>query len=746
MNKIVKFSLLCFAGLQAAGAYAQSEPTKAETDSIDAFYNDLDELVVSARKEVVKSDGDKLTYDLEQDDSSKGQNLLDAMRKVPMVQVDGQDNITVKGSGNFKIFVNGKEDPMLTANYQKVFKAMPASSVSKIELITEPGAKYDAEGTAGIINIVTEKKQTKEGYTANVSLSASNRDVNASLYGRMKYGNFTADANFNYGESITGQKNNSTSTTVYDDNPTNHRQVAHVSFNSTYNFLNGGINMSWEPNAKNLFTAGGNIMRMSAKTGDLSNLTEMLSASNDLQWSMLQKSKMRMGFTSASVNTSYRHNFNDAGQNLILTYYFNYGYNPFRFTTHNEETVNYASPYDWSRQKSMNYNREHTAQIDYTLPLQDEKHTIEAGAKSVFRHNTADSRQLNGATEEELAVDPDNIVDARQIQDVYALYASYKGVFGNVTASGGVRYERSHMGIDFLKGGYDNFRTDLNDVVPNAAVTYNFSPANNLRLAYQMRISRPGLEQLNPFRMSYVETEVRMGNPNLESEKYHNITLTYSNFGQILGGNISLEASRSNNTIEERIYYDDNVQYTTYGNLGRRNRLQLNGFLMINVNNNMRISLNGAVNYSQIKSTNLGLENHGWNGNAGVSWNYTGPWKLKFGAYGGWSSGDISLQGKWYGYNYYGISIGRSFLKEDALSVTINANNFLTSHNTFKSKNWSGSTHSMSKRRLQNWRVGISLSWNFGKLTDRVKQTGADMQNSDLKEKSDKGQGGGFGI
>lgn len=78
--------------------------------------------------------------------------------------------------------------------------------------------------------------------------------------------------------------------------------------------------------------------------------------------------------------------------------------------------------------------------------------------------------------------------------------------------------------------------------------------------------------------------------------------------------------------------------------------------------------------------------------------------------------------------------------------MTINANNFLTSHNTFKSKNWSGSTHSMSKSRQQNWRVGISLSWNFGKLTDRVKQTGADMQNSDLKEKSDKGQGGGFGI
>ena len=108
------------------------------------------------------------------------------LRKVPMVSVDGQDNIQLKGESGFKIYVNGRPDPTLSENASAIFKAMPASAVSKVEVIADPGAKYDAEGTAGIINIITERKTRQTGYNGSASLSASNRDISAGLFGAAK--------------------------------------------------------------------------------------------------------------------------------------------------------------------------------------------------------------------------------------------------------------------------------------------------------------------------------------------------------------------------------------------------------------------------------------------------------------------------------------------------------------------------------------------------------------------------------
>ena len=746
-RKVISSALLMLYG--SLSGMAQTPATEAVPDSLmGATYDDLQEVVVSATKQVVKSDGEKLTYDMEQDNTSKGQNLLDVLRKVPMVQVDGQDNITIKGSSNFKIYVNGREDQMLTSNYQRVFKAMPAESVQKIEVITEPGAKYDAEGVGGILNLVTEKKQTKEGYAGTVSVSASNRDLGGSLYGRMKYGNVTADANVNYNDGRPfSQTNTNDNITTDEASDLNYRQVSEGRQRFGYYFLGGGLNLSWEPNEKNLFTVGANVFDMQANIKDFTQTTRMYSRDGEQQWGIRQSYGGYMKNLSASANTSYLHKFNDKGQNLVITYFFDFGRGPLSVLSHNENELNRDWYDGYMRTYNCDYDRSHTVTADYTLPLKEEKHTIEAGAKGIFRRNTADSHQLNGKTEDTLVEDKDNSFVTRQIQNVYALYAAYTGVFGPVTAKGGVRYEHTYMGMDFLSGNMDNFRRKLDNVVPNAAVTYNFSMASSLRLAYQMRISRPSLSQLNPFRQKIQETEVEMGNPNLRSEEYHNLSLTYSNYGMKFGGNVQLSGSQSNNTIEEYLYYEESVKYQTFGNLGKRRRVELSGYFNYNITSDMRLSLYGGINFTSLKSGDDKLRNHGWNGNLGGSWNYTGPWKLKFGAYGGWNTGDISLQGKWCGYHYYGVSVGRSFLKEDALTVTVNANNFLSDHSTFKNKSWADGRYSVGHWRNRNWQVGVTLSWNFGHLTDRVKSTGAETENDDLKSTGNKqGQGGGVSL
>ncbi|MBP7181111.1 MAG: TonB-dependent receptor, partial [Dysgonomonadaceae bacterium] len=127
----------------------------------------LDEISVVAQKPLVKVDIDKLVYSAKDDPEATTSNVLDMLRKVPMVTVDGEDNIQLKGSSNYKIYLNGKPSNMISSNPSQVLKSMPANNVKDIEVITEPGAKYDAEGVGGIINIITDKR-SDDGYSGSV--------------------------------------------------------------------------------------------------------------------------------------------------------------------------------------------------------------------------------------------------------------------------------------------------------------------------------------------------------------------------------------------------------------------------------------------------------------------------------------------------------------------------------------------------------------------------------------------------
>lgn len=174
----------------------------------------LEEVVVVAKKKLVESDGATLTYNVEDDPDSQTNNTIEMLRKVPMVTVDAEDNIKVNGNSNFKILINGKEDPMLSGDVSTILKSMPAATIKKIEVITEPGAKYDAEGTGGILNIITIGKQSLEGFMTNYSARISNRNYGLSFYGRTKINNVTASANINYSDALNIGYTNTNNTVV----------------------------------------------------------------------------------------------------------------------------------------------------------------------------------------------------------------------------------------------------------------------------------------------------------------------------------------------------------------------------------------------------------------------------------------------------------------------------------------------------------------------------------------------------
>ena len=161
--------------------FIASAQTKADSLRADSIFKSLElqEVEVVKQKSLVKSDIDKITYNIEDDPDSKSNSILEMLRKVPMVTVDGEENIQVNGSSSFKVYVNNKPNQMMTNNPKEVLKSMPANSIKRIEVITNPGPKYDAEGVGGILNIITHG-QGVEGYTATFSGNVSNRGAGGS--------------------------------------------------------------------------------------------------------------------------------------------------------------------------------------------------------------------------------------------------------------------------------------------------------------------------------------------------------------------------------------------------------------------------------------------------------------------------------------------------------------------------------------------------------------------------------------
>lgn len=690
----------------------------------------LDELVITAPQNIISSDGGSVTYNLDNDDSVKGQSLLDALKKVPMISVDGQDKIYINGDSNFKIYVNGKEEPMLEGNASTIFKAMPADAVAKIEVVIEPGANYDAEGSGGILKLTTERKQRDDGYSGSVSASVSNNDYSGSIFARMKYSRISADANVNYSSSLAGQENLQDYSVTDLTNPENYRQEISQNQKIGFRFVNASLNMSYEHDDNNLFSLGASVMNMDGRIKSLFARTGMYDSSSRLLWSYDRNLWGTIKMLSATGNASYQHNFGNTGHRIIAAYLFNFGSNPLDVTSHSESGYNYEPTIPYMGNLNENYTREHTFQLDYANPFNGDKHKLEAGAKVILRHNSAFGSTLYGIFPDAMTADDKSDVNLRQNQNIYAAYTSYTGHFGNWGAVAGLRYEHTMMEMDYRNDNGSDFTKHLNDFVPNAAVTYSLSPMSNLRLSYQMRIRRPSLQQLNPYQMDIFQTIVQEGNPNLESEKSNEFAFTFSKFGRIVGGNVSVRYKFTDNAIEQLSYNEGTVLHVTNANIGNVSEYSADGFMNVNITQKMSLTLNGRIAYVHMRARIY--RNHGWTGNYGVNWNYTGPADIKFSVYGGQNINQITLQGSMSGWYYYGLGISRDFLKDKSLNIALNASNFLAKYSVFKSHSRTETSYSENSFHNRSWRVGISATWSFGNLKSQSRKVELNISNDDL--------------
>lgn len=703
---------------------------------IENHTSKLNEVTVVTTMPLIKSDGNKISYNIKQDPTSKTSSVIEILRKVPLVTVDADDNIRVNGSSDFKIYVNGKPNPMLSSNVKTILKAMPASSIQKIEVITDPDAKFDAEGIGGILNFVTETKQKFDGYLANIQLQLTNRQEALGLYGRVKVNKVTASALFS-GAFLPPSKQVGNAVTNYHTTGT-YLESSTRQAPQTVHYIGGNFDLSWEPDTLNLFTVSANIQSVNAGI-DLAGDSRMFLSTGIPLWSYKMNGFANVENIGISSGTSYQHTFGKPGHHLIISYQFDYGKNDLDVKQYYNDLENYFAYAPYTYQDKNNGNSSHTIQADFALPVTNDKHLIEVGAKGLFRRNRADSRILTGQDEISAKPNDDDGVNMNQFQDIAVLYGSYSGKYGNFNLGAGLRYEYTHMGVDFTLGKYNNFTTILNDIVPNISLDYNFNSQSNFRVAYSTRISRPSISELNPYYMKISEETGQKGNPNLNSEKSHNISLTYSNFIGKVSGRVSLAYNLSNNHISQVAITDDTSIIYTYENCGRRNRGQFAAYINWQIIPRMNLSLNSTLSYSHFNTHSSIPSSAGWDGNIGLNWNYMLPSNWRFSVYGTWNSRRPTVEGYIGGFYSYGLGINKSFLKNNMLNVGITAGSFLQRYTTFKSYVSNAQVSNWTINKKENWSIGISVAYTIGNLYSDVKKTNTGSFNDDKVQTEEKG-------
>lgn len=703
----------------------------------------LDEVSVVAQTPLVKVEIDKLTYNLKDDPESATSNVLDMLRKVPLITVDADDNVQLKGGSNFKIYLNGKPSNMLASNPSQVLKSMPASSIKDIEVITDPGAKYDAEGVGGIINIVTDKR-VDDGYVGSVGSGVDSRGgYNANGYITLKYGKFGVTGNGNYYRFKSPESESRFERRDFSVEPeTILKQNGLSGYDGTGGYMSGLI--SYEMDSLNLFSISLNGYQ--GKGTSTTNTNVNSTGNYNYNYDRISESTNEYG--SLDMSADYQRSFKKKGKLLTLSY--RYGSSPNNSDgvteTRNITGTPILRPQDFKMKNSNDADgKEHTGQIDYVDPL-TENHTIEAGLKYIYRDNSSfgDNIYLDTLTNE-WKPDVSRKNDFQHDQYIASGYTSYgfkKDKFG---LKAGLRAEQTNQNINFISQNDSVVKTNFLDVVPSLALSYQMSMTQTLRLGYNMRIYRPGIWYLNPYVNNIDPLNISYGNPNLDAEKNHNFSFNYGSFSQKLNLNASVNYSVTNNSIQSYQFVENGVNNSTYGNIGKSQSVGLNGYVRWAPIKELSVFVNGNGNYIDLKSNeNEALKNSGFSFRAFSGITYTFPYEVRLSLNGGYFGNRIMLQTKMDPFYYMSFGISKSFLNKK-LDVAIRGSNPFQRYMDHQSYTTGENFTQESLFRRPARSVSLNVTFRFGDLKSSIKKVQRGISNEDLKSGGGDTQGQGMG-
>ncbi len=716
----------------------------------------LKEVKVEAQKPLVKMDIDKLTYDVAADPDAKTLRLSELMGKVPLISVDGDGNIEMNGTKKFLILQNGRKTA-ITRNPKEVLRSLPAEMVKSIEVITSPGAKYDAEGIGGVINIVMRSQF--EGHLTNLFADASTTALGGSVMTMSKIGKFAFDGNVTYNRLLLPKENTTTLRNGYGTTgATQLRSEDNSKPRGNTEFAM--INASYEIDSLRMIT-----FSLSGMGSQDHTMSDEFSGMWNQGGSQPTYSYMRHGnLKNSSVNGTINLDYERVGRN-----------NPQRTTTLSYQLSSYPSRnkditqysdivtggiaglvdqlqlYD-NRSDRHDMTNEHTFQYDYSTPL-GRQHIFEVGAKYILRNNESQNdlygSQSQSAEWTRNDLRSNHYKNRNNILSGYLSY-TYRGKF--ISVMPGLRYEYTYQDIKYLSGpiGVDgNYSSHYANVVPSLKVNLKVGKSQSLRLEYGKRLSRPSIYYLNPYFNNLNPQNIVQGNSSLDAENSYNLGATYGWFARKTSLNISLSYRHLSNGIESysrligdggeyfdggKHYAASGAIYTTYLNVGRVERTALDIYYKWNITNKLWITLNTGAAYVDFRAPSRQLQNHGWSGKADLRLSWRLPADFSLYAILSGETKIINLQGYADGivYNYFTLS--HSFLHSKRLSVSLSAADPFHKWLNRTTNTRGVGYYSLADRRYSRQQFSIGLRYRLGDMKySKTKRSMHSIYNSDLK-------------
>ncbi|WP_164875632.1 TonB-dependent receptor domain-containing protein [Apibacter sp. HY039] len=479
----------------------------------------LEGVVVEGSRPIYKVELDKKVYDVSQDLTAKTGTLSDVMQNVPSVSVDVDGTVSLRGNDNVKILIDGKPSAMLGINdTAEALKSISADMVDRIEVVTNASARYEASGTAGIINIIT-KKNRKRGLTGNIQTIAGSPQLygtNINLgYGKEKWNWFT-NVGFRYG------KNEGTVKNYYEgyDSEGNlneysfqnsDRERERTSINATT-----GVNINWDQN-NSLSTSVG----YKYSTSNYLNVTNYDNKYLLPTWSETfseRTERQKRNEYGIDGNLNYTHNFAKKGNTLTLDGTFNYS-----------QDNSDSRIYDKILGKNTNDNTQTRFMLksDYVLPIK-EGSQFEAGVRADYSKIKTNFvlNELN-TTSNVWIENPEYTDNTNYEENVLSAYLQYGNHWGDFSFLAGLREETSYIKVQSFK---DNSSVTKNytDLFPTLHLNYDLTEKSQLQISYSRRINRPNSRMLNPYKNISNDRNTRQGNPDLNPSYTNSFELGYN--------------------------------------------------------------------------------------------------------------------------------------------------------------------------------------------------------------------------
>ncbi|MBF9222633.1 TonB-dependent receptor domain-containing protein [Hymenobacter ruricola] len=712
-----------------------SGPTDLGPLSLTATAQQLGDVTVTGEKETVEVKPDRIVYNADRDLTNKGGVAADVLRKVPLLNVDLDGNVQLRGSSNIKVLINNKPSSILAGNLADALKQLPADQIASVEVITTPGAKYDGEGTAGIVNIIL-KKNNLQGVNGSVNAAAGNRSSNAGFSFNARRGKIGVNTNLStylyYSPSAS-----TTARTNFDGSPD--KLLSTLSQNGSGDNVGGGgygrASVDYDPAKNHNLTFGfsGNLNRNRNENEQTNSLVSNVGGPSQL---FTRATEYKFNSSSYDVNGTYTRTFEGQPRrewSVLAQHSRNRNLQPYSLDQYENQFTATGLPNYCESSDNLSRNLETTLQTDYTHPIGDQR-SVEVGGKAILRRVLSDYQiQTATGTDGPFLVDPQRSNRFDYDQNVAAAYGTYGFALGKKLNSRlGARLERTDIVGRFQQNDVTRFTSGYTSLLPNASLSYTRKPGNTLRLAYSKRIQRPNIYYLNPYENRVDQFNVSKGNPELNPEFTDSYELNYSTFvkGSVL--NFSLFTRQTNNAIEAVRTQRLDTTKTTYANIARNRSYGASVFGSFKPTPKWEVSGSTSFTYVVLHSGALSTTNEGlmFNLNANSTYKFTKTLSAQF--FGGINSSRVQLQGRASAWNWYSIGIKKTIMKEKG-DLTLNADNFLTERRDLNSYVNTPAFTLEQHNYIALRGLRLAFGYRFGKIENTPPRSRRSIRNDDQK-------------